>query len=205
MLHNSLKQLNRETLDLVQIHNATAELLTNGNITEHLIEAQKQGIIKHLGVSVYGEAAAVVAIESGVYKTIQIAYNLIDRTMEQVVLPMALEKGIGVIVRSVFLKGALSEKVLELPDELRLLRSTVVKMKEDLKLTWEQVPELAIRFCLSHPAVSTVLIGARTSMELSQAMKAAGKGPLDNNEKEVLKRYSIDDERLTNPSYWNLE
>jgi hypothetical protein len=51
--------------------------------------------------------------------------------------------------------------------------------------------------------VSTVPIGARSFMELSLAINAASKGALDNNEIEVLKLYTIEDERLTNPSYWN--
>jgi len=62
---------------------------------------------------------------------------------------------------------------------------------------------LQFGYTLSRSVVSTVPIGARSFMELSLAINAASKGALDNNEIEVLKLYTIEDERLTNPSYWN--
>ena len=74
-----------DTLDLVQIYNATLDCLEGGEITQYLIEAQEQGIVKHLNISVYCEEPAVASIDSGIYKTVQIAYNLIDRTMKKTV------------------------------------------------------------------------------------------------------------------------
>ena len=93
---------------------------------------------------------------------------------------------------------------MDLPDKLGLLRINVTKIKEDRGLTWEQVPTLAIQFCLSHPAVSTVLIGALTISELEQTFHTAKFGSLDNEELRALEGYALEDERLTNPSFWSL-
>ncbi|MDP8237691.1 MAG: aldo/keto reductase [Candidatus Hatepunaea meridiana] len=201
-IDNSRRMLRRDKLDLVQIHNATIDMMKSKVITDCLSEARDMGTVQSFGASVYGTEAALAAIDNGSFDMIQVAYNLLDRKMETDVFPRALEKNIGILVRSAFLKGALTDKVLDLPDSLVELKNIVIKLKENRALSWEQLPTLALRFCLTHPVVSAVLVGARSVQEIEQAIQAAKLGPLIQDELDELEQYAIDDERLTNPSYW---
>lgn len=201
-LERSLDALRREVLDIVQIHNATAEALEQGDVAEVLQKGKKQGIIRLLGASVYTEEEALAVVEAGCFDVLQIAYNLLDQRMAREVFPAAAEAGLGIIVRSAFLKGALTAKAQWLPTELAELRLAAERARDVLAGSWQSLPEMALRFCLSAPQVSTVLVGARTLEELRQALATAGAGPLSE---ELLTRaggLALTDERLLYPSYW---
>lgn len=64
-LESSLSALQRDVLDIVQIHNATVDIITQGEMANILIEARHQVKVRFLGASVYGEEAALAVIEAG--------------------------------------------------------------------------------------------------------------------------------------------
>ena len=135
-LQASLKALRRDCLDIVQIHNATADILEDGEITEVLLRARDAGKVRFTGVSVYGEEAARATIEAGSFDVMQLAFNLLDQRMAEKILPMAYKANIGVICRSALLKGALTERAQWLPDELAPLRQQVARAVESLAGSW---------------------------------------------------------------------
>lgn len=201
-LKASLKALRRDELDIVQIHNATADILNQGEITEILLNAQKSGKIRFLGASVYGEEAAWVVIRSGSFDTLQLAYNLLDQRMAANILPAAYQANIGVICRSALLKGALTERAKWLPEELSPLREQATRAMNTLAGSWQRLPQIALRFCLSSPYIDTVLIGASNREELDSALKATMAGPLRHDELELAGSLALWDERFVNPTYW---
>ena len=91
-LERSLRNLGRERLDLVQIHNATACQLFDSPLMEILMQARDQGKIGAIGASVYGEEAAMASLTHPDIATLQIAYNLLDQRMADKVLPTAKEQ-----------------------------------------------------------------------------------------------------------------
>lgn len=101
-LERSLRNLRRERLDLVQIHNATADQLYHSPLMETLLRARERGDIGAIGASVYGEEAALASLTHPDMASLQIAYNLLDQRMADNVLPAAQERGIAVMGRSVF-------------------------------------------------------------------------------------------------------
>ena len=165
---------------------------------------QQQGDIRYIGASVYTEEEAIVVIEAGCFQILQVAYNILDQRMARQVFPAAEEAGVGIIVRSAFLKGALTEKAQWLPIELAELKMGVVRAMRVLDISWQALPEFALRFCLSAPEVSTVLVGARTIPELEQALAAEVAGPLPEELLVKTKSLGLTDERLLNPTYWNI-
>jgi aryl-alcohol dehydrogenase-like predicted oxidoreductase len=201
-LEGSLRTLQRDALDIVQIHNATVEAIAQGEIFEGLLNAKQQGKVRFLGASVYGEDAALAVIGSKQFDVLQVAYNLLDQRMAQRVFPAAERAGVGVIVRSVFLKGALTPRAEWLPAALAELRTAADRVRETFHASWLVLPEVGLRFCLSTPQVATVLTGASTLNELTQALTAVEAGPLTEQLLARTPDLGLCDERLLNPSYW---
>jgi aryl-alcohol dehydrogenase-like predicted oxidoreductase len=202
-IESSLRTLGRDALDIVQIHNATRAMIADGAVTEALADARRRGLVRAIGASVYGEDAAMAVIQAGEYTVLQVALNALDQRMRQTVLPAADAAGIGVIVRSAFLKGALTPKAQWLPEPLAPLRDAAARARDLLAGgSWERLPDAAMRFCLSLPGVASVLTGARTATELEEALAAEAAGPLDASVMRDASRLAMTDEHLLNPSYW---
>ena len=203
-LENSLHLLKRDTIDIMQIHNATSEIIDHGDMISILSDAKNEGKVRFIGVSVYGEEAALSAIRSGSIDVIQVAFNILNQRMSETVFNESKKAGIGVIVRSAFLKGALTKKGRFLPDELSELRDQVERVVDRLGITWEELPEFALRFCLSVPEISTVLIGTRTREELDYSIGTADSGALPRGLLDTAKSLGISEEQILNPSYWQI-
>jgi len=203
-LEKSRYALQRDVLDIVQIHNATEEIIVRGEFAEVLSQAQQQGMVRFLGASVYGEKAALAVIEAGCFDVLQVAYNVLDQRMAARVFPAAELAGIGIIARSVFLKGALTAKARWLPAELTPLRQAAERAKDILAGSWQALPQAALCFCLSTPRVATVLVGVRTLPELEQALKAAEAGPLSADLLAQAYTLALTNEHLLNPSHWSV-
>jgi aryl-alcohol dehydrogenase-like predicted oxidoreductase len=202
-LESSLRALDRDVLDIVQIHNATREMIDGGAVTDALLDAKRRGLVRILGASVYGEEAALAVIRSVEYGVVQVALNALDQRMMRDVLPAAEAAGVGVIVRSAFLKGALTPKAQWLPEALAPLREAAARARDALAGgSWERLPAAAMRFCLSVPHTASVLSGARTLAELDEAIAAEAAGPLDASALAMAAQLALRDERLLNPSYW---
>jgi aryl-alcohol dehydrogenase-like predicted oxidoreductase len=204
-LESSRRALGRETLDIVQIHNATADMIAKGEVTEALLHAKRRGQIRFVGASVYGEEAAFAAVTCGQFDVLQVAFNVLDQRMAANLLPAADSAGIGVIVRSALLKGALTSKAQWLPDSLERLRMAAEQARDVLAGgSWDALPEAATRFCLSFPSVASVLTGARTTAELELAIHAEATGPFSETLLQDAARLRLDDEQLLDPSQWPL-
>jgi len=198
----SLRNLRREVLDIVQIHNATVEVISRGEMAQVLMEARDQGKIRALGATVYTESEALAAVQAGCFEVVQVPYNLLDQGMAARVFPAAAQQGVGIMVRSVFLKGVLSAKAQWLPPELARLRQAAESLRDALEVPWETLPEMALRFCLSSPEVATVLVGLRTVKELQSALQAAAQGPLPETTRARTPGLALTDPYLVNPCYW---
>jgi aryl-alcohol dehydrogenase-like predicted oxidoreductase len=201
-VEESVARLMREHLDVVQIHNATVAILRGGRLLDTLEEARARGQLRHIGASVYTEEEALAAIESKRIDVLQVAYSLLDQRMAARVFPAAQAAGVGILVRSAFLKGALTEKAAHLPDSLAPLRAAAERALAVLGTDWAGLPQLALRFCLSHSAISSVLFGARTSAELDAALAAAQAGPLPPVLLREAASLALSDDNLLNPAKW---
>jgi len=196
-IERSRRALGRDVLDIVQIHNATAQMLADGRLVDRLQSLQAHGVIGRLGVSVYGAPAALAAIKTGCFELIQVAYNMFDRRMEPRVFPAAP----AVLARSAFLKGALTPKAQFLPAALAPLRHQAQRAA-DIAGGWQALPALALRFSLSCEHITSVLVGPRTPGELTAALTAERAGPLSANTLAALAPLALDDDRLVNPAHW---
>jgi aryl-alcohol dehydrogenase-like predicted oxidoreductase len=201
-LAESRRRLRREILDLVQVHNATLEVLGEGELAQALVDARDRDELRFIGASVYTEAEALAAIDAGCFDVLQVPYNLLDRRMAGRAFPAARRAGVGIIVRSAFLKGALTPKARSLPANLAPLAEAADRVRQSLDVSWEQLPSAALRFCLASPDVATVIVGVRNADELTKAVAAAVEGPLPAAAVRETEAFARTDERLVDPSKW---
>lgn len=203
-IQTSLSNLRLSTATILMLHGGSPEQIRRGELIELLGKFKKEGKAQFLGISTRGEGAPLAAIESGAFDVIQVAYSILDQRMSRRVLPLAVKEDIGVIGRSVLLKGALTELVNILPKSLSWLKRNVVQasiIAEDE--VGCSLPELAIRFALSNSTVSTVLIGTNKPENLNQASSFVSKNSLSADIISKLEGLAIDDPMQVDPSKWS--
>ena len=206
-LDTSLRALRTDWLDLYQVHaGSDPAILANGVIVDLLAQAQAAGKIRFAGLSSYGRELPLTGLATNAFDTLQVAYNVLDRRMEEQVFPLAQQQDVGIIVRSALLKGALTDRADSLPPHLHELRAQS-RAFHDLAADLPGRPtavQAALRFCLAHPAVSATLIGVRDMAELDEALGVAAIPDLPPDALDALRALSVHDERLLDPGTWGI-
>jgi aryl-alcohol dehydrogenase-like predicted oxidoreductase len=193
----SLKNLGLEALPLQQFHVWHDAWLDDPEWEasyEQVVRLKKEGKVLHWGISINDHApeTALRVLADPIFETAQVIYNIYDRSPERALFALAKKKPLGVIVRVPFDEGALTgqiraDTVFPAGDWRREYfsgdrRAEAERRAQALgRLLDEQVktlPELALRFCLSAPAVSTVIAGMRRPPHVRENVAAAEKGPL---------------------------
>jgi aryl-alcohol dehydrogenase-like predicted oxidoreductase len=173
----SLKNLKLERIDLLQLHVWLDEFLAEQEWQDTLRDLQKQGKVRWLGISVndHSPKTALQAVASGLFDTVQVIYNIYDQSPADELLPACLKHDVGVIVRVPFDEGGLLGNITadtKFPegdfrntyfkgDRKKQVHEHTEALKSLLGEEAKTLPELALRFCLSHDAVSTVIPGMR--------------------------------------------
>jgi 1-deoxyxylulose-5-phosphate synthase len=198
----SLKTLGVDTIDLVQVHGGTEELIRNGSIISVMQNIKDTGKARFIGISTRGEEAPIAAIESGFFDTIQVAYSIVDQRMATRILPAAARANVGVINRSVLLKGALTPASQYLAPELANLKRHSDEAAQIAREMGIDLPTLAVRFALSNPTIGTVLVGSNKIKNIESAVNAAEAGALPDDVVAKLRNLAIDEPSQVDPKYW---
>ena len=158
-LHTSLRLLGTDAVDVYQIHSATAELLRRGEVVDGLDAARRAGKIRFLGASVYAPDAALAAIDDPRIDVVQVAYSMLDPSMDEQVIPTAAKRGVGVLTRSVLHRGVLTPKGAHGSAEEARLHQAALRLDFLFDERTRTLPQAAIRFVLSNPHVASALVG----------------------------------------------
>lgn len=188
----SLRRLNLEALDIFQLHSPDLDILERDEPWLALERLKKAGKIKHAGWSVQSfmetEQAHILERHHELLDVIQVRYNLLERKAEDVLLPLALKYGTGVIVRIPLLFGFLSGKFTGAStfgdnDHRRFNLSTdklagYLQELEGYQPLFDKYPDystaqLSLRFCISHPACHTVIPGGKTPAQVRENVIAS--------------------------------
>lgn len=196
-IEESLRLLRRDRLDIVMVHEPdrpgqydwwTDPDAFQGPVFDFLEDLKRQGVVGHIGLG--GTTAYELArlIRTGRFDVVLTAFNysLLWREAAHEVLPAAQEQGMGIILGSPLQQGTLARRYNDevrsgapwLSAPRRAQFRALYGLLDDLDMP---LPELALRFCLSHPAVSCVLTGARSTGEVEASVAAAEKGPLPDD------------------------
>jgi aryl-alcohol dehydrogenase-like predicted oxidoreductase len=201
----SLRNSGAEVLDVQQFHVWQDDWIDQGDWQETVQALKDEGKIGAFGISIndHEPANAVRAVQSGLVDTVQVIYNVFDQSPEDELFPACQEHGVGVIVRVPFDEGALTGRIgsdTEFPegdfrndyfrgDRRQQVDERVQAICEDLGITREQLPEVALRFVLSHPAVSTVIPGMRSMRSVEANMAVADGEGLPAEQVEQLRAH----------------
>jgi aryl-alcohol dehydrogenase-like predicted oxidoreductase len=198
----SLRALQTDVIDLLQSHHTPVEVVRAGRVVEAMKEVQAAGYVRFIGASTYEEEAPLAVLADGRFDTLQVAYSPVDRTLEDKVLPLARQKDVGVVIRSVLLRGVLTHRYKFIPDALADLRGAIERLAALAGNEVADLPEMAYRFVLNNPTVSTALVGTARLQELEAALSFAGKGVLSPELAARIRQINVSDRRQLVPSNW---
>jgi aryl-alcohol dehydrogenase-like predicted oxidoreductase len=187
----SLRRLQTDVIDLYQIHWPNPEEdIEEG--WEALAELKEEGKVRHIGVSNFDVSQMERTQKIAPVETLQPPYNMLNRGVEEEILPYCAEQDIGVIVYSPMRSGLLTgkmtrERVRSLPSddwrrnssdfqEPRLSKNLeLVKLLEKIGREHGSSPgEVAIAWTLRHPAVTAAIVGGRRPDQVDGIIGAAG-------------------------------
>jgi aryl-alcohol dehydrogenase-like predicted oxidoreductase len=173
----SLRNLGMERVDLMQFHVWQDDWLDEGGWQEAWTGLKTSGKVRFLGVSIndHEPATAVRAVSSGLFDALQVIYNIFDPTPAREILPLCQKHGVGVLARVPLDEGGLTGTITPdstfpegdfrrdyfAGDRKRQVFERAEGLTKLLGPEAATLPELALRFCLSHDAVSTVIPGMR--------------------------------------------
>src|SRR5690606_23858513 len=153
----SLKALKTDYIDVFMLHYADLEILEIDELYEVFEELSKLGLIRYSGVSVYEEKEKKIALDKGVCKVIQLPFNLMDQK-QGVHFKRAHENGIGLVIRSVLMRGLLTDKSFQLHPELKAVQQHIQRYNQLFNSEIESLAALAMKFAAAIPEVSSVLV-----------------------------------------------
>lgn len=192
-LHKSLKNAGLESFDLLQIHTWNDDWTDDNSWSDKLDEMKRQGLITACGISInrWEPWNGIKAVRSGKIDSVQVVHNIFDQNPEDQLFPACEEMDVAVISRVPFDEGTLTgnltrettfpegdfrrnyfspenlEASVERADALRPLIPEGATM-----------PEIALRYILSCPAVSTIIPGMRKAAHVAANIAASDKGAL---------------------------
>jgi len=201
----SLRNLGMEQIDLQQFHVWNPIWFFQEEWRRAIEDLKKSGKVRCFGVSIndHQPESALDLVSNGLIDTVQVIYNVFDQTPERWLFPACEEHGVGVLARVPLDEGALSgtlsaETSFE-PDDFRAWYFRDGRLAQVLDRAAELAAATAgiagtlaqrcLRFCLSHPAVSTVIPGMRRIATVESNCAVSDLGPLRPEELAIMRRH----------------
>lgn len=200
-LEESLVALQTDRIDIMMIHSRAEQIDPDRDTFKPIAEARREGLVRFIGTSVYGPEAAERAVECGWFDCIEVGYNPLDRRIESGVTDLAEKRDVGVIARSVLLKGALSERCALLPEALEPLKRCIAQLAL-VAGSVQKLPELAYRYVCSKSVPHSALAGTASKAELAACIDYLALGPLAEDQTCAIRSVRLEDERFLNPGNW---
>ena len=194
-----LQRLGVEQIAAVFLPDWCAEWMDEGDWAETLIQLRAEGKVAAFGVSLFDHDvdAGERIVASGAIQCISAMYNVFDPGAAARLFLLCLKHQVGVIARSPLYFGGLAPAIHQaepfsdwrrayfFDEHLAETRSRVAA----LQAAGFAMPETAIRFALSHPAISTVAVGMRTATQVQANAAAAANGAMSSDELSQLSRH----------------
>lgn len=193
-VHDSLRNAGVESFDLVQLHVWEDAWLQDDRWLRTMEDLRAQGLFAGIGISInrWEPDNGVAAVRSGHVDAVQVIYNLFDQNPEDELFPACQEMDVAVIARVPFDEGSLTGALRRDSKFPRDDWRHVYFGRDNLAATMDRVeklvplvpadstlPDMALRFILANPAVSTVIPGMRTTAHVQENCAASDRGPLD--------------------------
>jgi aryl-alcohol dehydrogenase-like predicted oxidoreductase len=213
-VHSSLENAGLDQFDLVQFHVWEDAWVDDERWVRKLEDLRAQGLLHAVGISVnrWEPWNGVRTVRSGHVDAVQVIYNIFDQNPEDELFPACEEMEVAVIARVPFDEGTLTGALTKdttwpegdwrnsyfVPENLipSVERADALKPLVPEGIT---LPEMALRFILSHRLVSTTIPGMRQLRHVDANMAASDKGPLPEALLQALRAHRWDRE----PTEWS--
>lgn len=210
---DSLRRLNREAIDLFQIHCPATEILKDGSVFEVLDRLKKEGKIRHYGVSVETVEEGLICLEHPNVKSLQIIFNIFRQKPLEKLIPEAYQKGVGLLVRLPLASGLLTGKfttnhVFEADDHRRFNENGEafnvgetfaglgfrkgVELADELKWIAEgrkSMASAALRWILDQKEITCIIPGFKNVKQVEDNLSALDTKPFSIEEQKEIQRF----------------
>lgn len=220
-LEGSARRLGVEALDLAQLHCVPTDVLRSGDLLAWMEEFQDDGLIKHFGASVETLEEAHIAMAHPKLVSIQTIFNIFRQDHITQLFPAATEANIGIIVRLPLASGVLSGKMSPthefaeqdhrnfnadgaffsvgetfsgVPFETAV---SLANALEEIRPAEISMVQMALRWILDQPAVSTIIAGVSQPTQVPENASASDLSPLAPEIHERLSAFYFDDVKTT--------
>ena len=189
----SLENLGTSSIDLQQFHVWHDHWAQDTRWQRAVDDLKREGLIRGIGISLnrWEPANGIQALRTGLIDSVQVVYNVFDQNPEDELFPVCRELGIAVIARVPFDEGSLTgtltpgmtwpagdwRNLYFTPEKLAEILARVEQVREDLPAGMT-LPELALRFILANPDVSTVIPGMRRPRHVEMNLSASDGTPI---------------------------
>jgi aryl-alcohol dehydrogenase-like predicted oxidoreductase len=206
-VHKSLANAGLESFDLVQFHVWEDSWVDDARWSNKMFELKRQGLLHAVGISInrWEPWNGVRAVRSGLVDAVQVIYNIFDQNPSDELFPACRERDVAVIARVPFDEGTLTGTLTKsstwpagdwrntyfVPENLipSVERADALKPLIPDGMT---MPEMALRFILNEPMVSTIIPGMRKTAHVESNIKASDEGPLPIELYERLRQHRWD-------------
>jgi aryl-alcohol dehydrogenase-like predicted oxidoreductase len=213
-VHKSLENAGLESFDLIQFHTWEDSWVEDDRWSQKIDELRNQGLIEAMGISLnrWEPWNGIKAVRSGLVDAVQVIYNIFDQNPEDELFPACAENEVAVVARVPFDEGTLTGILTKesnwpegdwrntyfVPENLipSVERAEALKKLLPAGMT---MPEMALRFILINPAVSTLIPGMRKLQHVEANMATSDAGPLPNDLYTMLRAHRWDRQ----PTKWS--
>jgi aryl-alcohol dehydrogenase-like predicted oxidoreductase len=201
------KKLGTDAIDVLQFHVWDDSWTDEPEFRQTVEKLKRDGTIRAFGLSLnrWEPENGIQALRTGLVDAVQVIYNIFDQAPEDRLFPVCQELNVGVIARGPLDEGSLGVKMtLETRFPKNDWRSvyfgpknlppTIERVEKLKKLVPPEITlsEMSLRFILSHPAVSTIIVGMRKLDHVRQNIAVSDAGPLDSDLLRQLKAHRWD-------------
>ena len=200
----SLANLGVDCVDLQQFHVWHDNWAEDDRWQRAVADLKQEGLVRGVGISLnrWEPANGIRALRTGLIDSVQVVYNVFDQNPEDELFPVCRELGIAVIARVPFDEGSLTGTMTRgmtwpqgdwrnlyfTPEKLDEILERVERLRGDLP-DGMSMPELALRFILASPDVSTIIPGMRRPKHVDQNLGASDGRPLSAVLLQRLRRH----------------
>jgi len=213
-VHRSLENAGLESFDLFQFHTWEDRWIEDDRWAKKMDGLRRQGLLRAVGISInrWEPWNGVQAVRSGLIDSVQVIYNIFDQNPEDELFPACQEMEVAVIARVPLDEGGLTGTLTKeskwpegdwrnlyfVPENLQasVERADALKPLVPAGMT---LPEMALRFILNHPTVSTIIPGMRKLRHVESNLAASEAGPLPDDLHAKLRSHRWDRQ----PTEWS--
>jgi len=210
-VHRSLENAGLQQFDLVQLHTWSDDWMRDDRWFYKLDDLRSQKLLNAIGLSInrWEPWNGLRAVRSGQIDSVQVIYNIFDQNPEDDLFPACREMKVAVIARVPFDEGTLTgaltkesrwpegdwrnhyfapENLIPSVERAEAIKKTLAEWNRE-RSTKITMPELALRFILSNPDVTTIIPGMRKLSHVQSNIDASDEGPLPKELIEKLREF----------------